>query len=93
MSPIMRDDERVVTIATCRTEFEASLARGALEAVGIPVFMPSEAHGSFAGLPGLYSGNPCWGAELRVFESDRERAMSELQRLDIDPPDPADDIP
>jgi hypothetical protein len=82
----MREDEALVTIATFDTEFEASLARGALEAVGISALVPSEARGSFKG---LYGGIGLGASELKVFESDRDRAVVELRRLQIrvvDPP-------
>jgi hypothetical protein len=73
-------DERLVTIATFDTQMEASLARGALETVGIPALVPGEASGSFTG---LYSGGPASSSELKVFESDGDRAMVELRRLQI----------
>jgi hypothetical protein len=38
----MRDDQALVTIATFPTTFEASLARGALESIGIPALVPEE---------------------------------------------------
>ena len=76
----MRKDEALVTIAAFPTEFEASLARGALEAIGIPVLVPSESSGTFTG---LYSGLRASPAELKVFESDRERALVELRRMQI----------
>jgi hypothetical protein len=84
--PARRNDEALVTIATFPTEFEASLARGALEAIGIPSLVPAEARGSFRG---LYNGIAPSTAELKVFESDRDRAVVELRRLQIrvvDPP-------
>ena len=62
-----RDDEALVTIATFDTSLEASFARGALEAIGISA---------------LVSGLP-YRAELKVFESDRDRAIVELRRLKI----------
>ena len=74
-----RRDEALVTIARFNTEFEASLARGALEGIGIPALVPSEAKGAFAG---LYSGGVRY-AELQVFESDRDRAIVELRRMQI----------
>ena len=37
-----KDDERLVTLAEFATRFEAGLARGALEALGIPVLVPEE---------------------------------------------------
>jgi Putative prokaryotic signal transducing protein len=76
----VRENEALVTIATFTTEFEASLARGALEAIGIPALVPSEARGSFKN---LYSGVGAGPAELRVFESDRERAVVELHRIQV----------
>ena len=77
----MREDEALVTIATFETEFEASLARGALEAIGIAALVPAETRGTFRG---LYGGVPGAGpAELKVFESDRDRAIVELRRLEI----------
>ena len=41
-------EEALVTIATLPTAVEASIARGALEAAGIPAFVPDEDVGSFA---------------------------------------------
>jgi Putative prokaryotic signal transducing protein len=84
---VARRDEALVTIARFDTEFEASLARGALEGIGIPALVPSEAKGSFSG---LYSGG-VWVAELQVFESDRDRAMVELRRMQIRVVAPPDD--
>jgi hypothetical protein len=74
-----RDDEELITIATFETELEASFARGALEAIGIQALVPGEWSGSFTG---LYRGLP-HHAELQVFESDRDRAVVELRRLQI----------
>ena len=73
-------DEALVTIATFDTEFEASLARGALEGIGIPALVPGEAHGSFTG---LYRGLGLGRTELKVFESDSDRALVELRRMQI----------
>jgi hypothetical protein len=75
----MRDDEPLITIATFETELEASFARGALEAVGIQALVPGEWGGSFCG---MYGGMP-HHAELQVLESDRDRAITELRRLQI----------
>ena len=72
-------DDALVTIATFETEFEASFARGALEASGIRALVPGEWSGS---LTGPYRGRP-HQAELQVFESDRDRAIVELRRLQI----------
>jgi Putative prokaryotic signal transducing protein len=82
-----RNDEAIVTIAVFETEFEASLARGALESIGIQALVPGEAGGSIGG---LYSGRlPGTVTELRVFESDRDRAIVELRRMQmriVEPP-------
>jgi hypothetical protein len=74
-----RDDEALITIATFETELEASFARGALDAIGIPALVPGEASGSSSGMYGGMS-RP---AQLQVFESDRDRAIVELRRLRI----------
>lgn len=76
----MHDDEALITIATFETETEASLARGALEAIGIRALVPGESSGSFRG---MYAGGGPSAAELKVFESDRERAVVELHRMQI----------
>jgi hypothetical protein len=75
----MYRDEPRVTIATFETEVEASLARGALEAIGISAMVPGEDQGSFGGMYRSGSGR----GELRVFQSDRDRALVELRRLQI----------
>ena len=72
-------NEALVTIATFETELESSFARGALEAIGISALVPGEWGGSFTG---MYRGIPHQSA-VQVFESDRERAISELRRLRI----------
>ena len=74
-----RDDETLVTIATFSTSFEASLARGALERIGIDAFVPDEASGTFS----WYPRQP-GGSVLKVFESDRDSALAELRRLRMD---------
>lgn len=79
MTAMPHRDEPIVTIATFDTEFEASLARGALEAIGIRAMVPSEWSGGFAG---LYSGR-ARATKLQVFESDRKRALVELRRMQI----------
>ena len=74
-------DEALVTVAVFDTEFEASLARGALEAIGIPALVPSESSGSISG---FYSGRlPGTVTNLQVFESDRDRAIVELRRMQM----------
>jgi hypothetical protein len=77
MTPIQ---DRLVTIATFDTDFEASLARGALEAIGIRALVPGEDRGSFHG---MYGGGHAGRPALQVFEADRERASVELRRLQI----------
>jgi hypothetical protein len=77
----MREGERLVIVATFRTEFEASVARGALESIGIHAVVPTERLGSFTS---LYGGGMAVGrAELRVFESDQVRAIAELRRMQM----------
>jgi hypothetical protein len=77
-------DEPLVTVASFETSFEASLARGALEAIGIPAMVPGEALGSFSTHRGGISTT-----ELQVFVSDSDRARVELRRLQmriVEPP-------
>ncbi len=71
-------DEALVTIASFSSDFEASLAKGALEAAGIAAFVPSETLGSFSRNRG---GIPV--GVLQVFESDRDRAVAELRRMEL----------
>ena len=72
----MRNDDALVTIAVFDTVFDASLARGALEAAGIRALVPEEtlvrsrANFEFA-------------ASLQVFESDRAQAAVALRRMQI----------
>jgi hypothetical protein len=84
MSPFR--DEPIVTLATFDTEFEASLARGALEAIGIRAMVPGEDSGSY-----VRRARVLQGVELKVFESDRERAAIELRRLQMRVAQPPDD--
>jgi hypothetical protein len=70
-------DEALVTIAVFDTVFEASLARGALEGIGIPASVPEEVFGPFSGVGG--SGRTA----LQVFESDRDRAVTDLRRMQM----------
>ena len=76
-SSAMKLSEALVTVAVFDTIFEASLARGALEALGIPASVPEEVFGPFSGVGG--SGRTA----LQVFESDRDRASVELRRMQI----------
>jgi hypothetical protein len=88
---VARNDEAIVTLAVFDTEFEASLARGALESIGIRALVPTERGGSFTG---LYSGRlPGTVTELKVFESDRDRALVELRRMQMRIVEPGDDAP
>jgi hypothetical protein len=73
----MRDDEALVTIAVFDTGFEAGLARGALEGAGIRALVPEEHRVQGGGLPYVFP------ARLQVLESDRDRAVAELRRLQI----------
>jgi len=76
-SSAVKPNEALVTVAVFVTSFEASLARGALEAIGIPASVPEEVFGPFSGVGG--SGRTV----LQVFESDRDRAAVELRRMQI----------
>jgi hypothetical protein len=83
----VKDDDALVTIAVFETIAEASLARGALESIGIPASVPEELFGPFSAVGG--SGRTA----LQVFESDRVRASAGLRRMQIrivEPP-PADE--
>ena len=81
-----RNDEPLVIIASYPTSFEASLARGAPEAAGIAAFVPSETLGTFA----RNRGGPPHGV-LQVFESDRDRAVAELRRMELRVVKPTDE--
>ena len=73
-----RQDDALVIIASFSTDFEASLAKGALEAAGIEAFVPSETLGTFSrNRGGIHVG------VLQVFESDRDRAVAELRRMEF----------
>jgi hypothetical protein len=74
----MHEDEALVTIAVFDSRFEAGLARGALESVGIRALVPEEGLTRSAGTRGTWSA-----ARLQVLESDRDRAVAELRRLRI----------
>jgi hypothetical protein len=69
------EGEELVTVATFQTVFDASVARGALEAEGMEAFVPSEGAGSFARV----AHNESW-AELKVRASDRDRAVDLLKQ-------------
>ena len=67
----------LVTIASFATSMDASLARGALEAAGIDAIVAGEGLGSFSRNRGGITVT-----ELQVRNSDREKAIAELRRLD-----------
>jgi len=52
--------------------------RGALEAIGIRAMVPGEDSGSY-----IRRSRVLQGVELKVFETDRERAAVELRRMQI----------
>jgi hypothetical protein len=73
----VRDDERLITIAVFDTGFEAGLARGRLEGIGIRALVPEEHRVRAGGPPYMFP------AHLQVLESDRDRAIAELRRMQI----------
>src|SRR5215471_19848307 len=73
----VRDNEKLITIAVFDTGFEAGLARGRLEGIGIRALVPEEHRVRTGGPPHLFP------AHLQVLESDRERATTELRRMQI----------
>jgi len=79
----MHRDEPLVTIAVFPTSFEASLAKGALEAAGIPALVPDGDLGTFSLHRGAVGGlaDGVRTTVLQVFDSDRDRAVAELRRL------------
>jgi len=85
----MPNHDALVTIAVFGTTFEASLARGALESIGIRASVPEELFGPFSSVGG--SGRTA----VQVFESDRDRAVVELRRMQMQivEPRPAPELP
>lgn len=78
-APDEREDgesDEFVTVATFPNSFEASLARGALEANGLPAFVPGEGIGAFG--YERTGAREVW-AELRVRACDRDRAVELLK--------------
>ena len=69
------EGEEFVTIATFQTVFDATIARGALEAEGLRAFVPNEGAGSFSRVP----PRETW-AELKVRAADRDRAVELLKQ-------------
>ena len=72
----MKEDDEFVAVATFENSMQASLAKGALEAAGIPALVPGESFGAFAVTSSL--PQQTW-AELRVRGSDRSRALEVLE--------------
>jgi hypothetical protein len=69
--------DEFVTVATFGSLFEASIARGALEADGLSAYVPGENAGSFTqNRSGL---NEVW-VQLQVRASDRDRAVELLRQ-------------
>jgi hypothetical protein len=79
----MRNDEVLVTIAVFDTSFDAAVARGALEAIGIRALVPEEAL--------FRRGVVVTPGSLQVLECDEARARVALRRLQIRVVEPADD--
>jgi hypothetical protein len=71
----LADERRLVTVATFGTAFEASLARGALQSIGIRAIVPGEELGTFCRTRSDTSTRT-----LQVFEEDHDRAVAELRR-------------
>lgn len=74
-APDREEEEDFVTIATFEDSLEASMARGALEAEGIPAIAPNEVVGTFSRL------SPRGFAELKVHADDQERAVRLLEKM------------
>ena len=70
-----RDD--LIPIATFQNPIDASVARGALEAAGIPAFVPGEHLGVFS----VTRSNPDSSVELKVMARDHNRALKVLGRV------------
>lgn len=71
----MPDDDRLVTMKVFASAFEASLARGALQAAGIRAVIPGEALGTFCRPHADTSTRT-----LQVFAEDFDAATAELTR-------------
>ena len=74
-APGMRDDDVLVTIAVFDNSFDAAVARGALEGLGIRALVPEEAL--------FRRGVVVTPGTLQVLERDEARARVELHRLQI----------
>jgi hypothetical protein len=74
----MLPSRRAVTVATLDSYFEAALVRGALAASGIRALVANEAQGTFPSDRGGGSST-----EFRVRETDRDRAVDELRRMQL----------
>ena len=69
------EGDEFVTVATFGNLFEASVAKGALEADGLPALVPGEDTGAF----GRTGARESW-VELKVRASDRDRAVELLKQ-------------
>ena len=80
--PLDRKDDPLVTIAWFDTVFDACVARGALEAIGIRALVPEEI---------VARGSTFTPGTLQVFQSDSACAVTELGRMQMrvlsSPPD------
>jgi hypothetical protein len=89
----MPRDEPLVTIAIFSTSFEALLAKGALAARGIDAYVPDEEGGTSALNRATFpvGGGGSHGTSVpQVFESDRDRAVAELNRIEMTPMGPSE---
>ena len=68
------EGDELVAVATFQIVFDASVARGALEAEGMPAVVPGELVGSFS----RFADHDSW-AELKVRARDRHRAEELLK--------------
>jgi len=73
----MTDDSRYVTVANFGVVFEAELARGTLEAAGIPAQVRDA---NTASITGHHMVEVMGGIRLQVREQDRERALEILHQ-------------
>jgi hypothetical protein len=71
------ESDEFVTVATFTNLFEASVARGALEADGLPALVPGENIGAFGS--DRTGAREVW-VELKVRASDRDRAVELLKQ-------------
>ena len=70
----LESGDDLTTVATFSEVPEASMARGALEAAGIPAVVPLENLGTFT----RFAPPPTTRVELKVRQTDRVRALALL---------------